>query len=148
MSPSSSTCRAYVDRLIAAYCRTSGTLHRARPADRRLAAELHDRGVPLEIVASALLLATARRTLRPETAPPLEPVRSLHYYLPVIEELLARPPAAGFLRHLADTLERLGAELEIPTSPRLLHLTSADAEPVSRFHPPHRYDQSPRLRRG
>jgi hypothetical protein len=103
------TRRQYVARLIAAYCRTAGTLHRARPIDRRLAAKLYDRGVPLDIVTTALLLATARRTHRPADARPLGPVRSLHYFLPVIDELLASPPPPGYARHLELALDRLGA---------------------------------------
>lgn len=98
----------YVARLIAAYCRTAGTLHRARPVDRRLAAELYDRGVPLDIATTALLLATARRSHRPADARPLGPVRSLHYFLPVIDELLASPPPPGYARYLEHALERLG----------------------------------------
>lgn len=52
----------------------------------------------------ALALATARRRARPADATPLAPVRSLHYYLPVIEELLAQPPADGYLEYLREHL--------------------------------------------
>jgi hypothetical protein len=37
------------------------------------------------------LLASVRRAARRPDAIPLEPIRSLHYFLPVIEELLHTP---------------------------------------------------------
>jgi hypothetical protein len=44
------------------------------------------------------LLATLRRAERPlDTLPP---VRSLHHFVPVIDELLASPPDPGYLRDL------------------------------------------------
>jgi len=74
--------------------------NRARTADRRLAATLHQQGIPLDIVAAAFVLATARRHYRDPEAPALSPVHSLHYYLPVIDELRTNPPAAGYREHL------------------------------------------------
>lgn len=97
----------YVRQLIAAYRRLPHTLGRSRPADRHLAADLHRKGVPLATVEAALLLAIARRQARPPDATPLPPIRSLHYFLPVIEELLQQPPPDGYLEslrlRLADT---------------------------------------------
>lgn len=95
---------AYVRQLIAAYRRLPGTLGRPRSADRRLADDLHRRGVPLATVEAALLLATARRRVRPPVAAPLPPIRSLHYFLPIIEELLQHPPPAGYLATLRTRL--------------------------------------------
>ena len=90
----------YVRQLIAAYRRLPGTLGRPRPADRQLAVDLHRRGVPLDTVAAALLLAAARRAARSCDAPPLPPIRSLHYVLPIIDELLHHPPPAAYLDSL------------------------------------------------
>jgi len=42
-----------------------------RRPDRLFAAQLHERGVPLETVENALTLAAARRSVRPDDAPPL-----------------------------------------------------------------------------
>lgn len=94
----------YVATVLAAYRRTPGTLGTVRPADRRLAADLHDRGVPLAVVEAALSLAAARRTTQPDGTPPLDPIRSLHYFLPVITELLERPPDPAYLAYLERTL--------------------------------------------
>jgi hypothetical protein len=90
----------YVRQLLAAYRRLPDTLGRTRPADRRLAADLRRRGVPLATVEAALLLAIARRRARPPGADPLQPIRSLHYFLPIIEELRRQPLPEGYLELL------------------------------------------------
>jgi len=77
--------REYVRAVLAAYVELGDTPDRARPADRALAAQLFDREIPLNLVRDALILAYARRTLRPPDTPPLPPVRSLYYFMPVIE---------------------------------------------------------------
>ena len=104
MSQSPNDHAAYVRAVITCYRRVIGAGVRARPGDHRLAADFHRRGVPFAIVEMALLLATARRRARPSTAPPLSPVRSLHYYLPVVEELLQSPPPDVYLEHLRQSV--------------------------------------------
>ena len=52
--------REYVRRLLETYRTTPGTSG-VRRQDRLLAAQLHQRGVPLEAVEHALTLAAARR---------------------------------------------------------------------------------------
>lgn len=91
---------AYIRCVLDLYLSIPDTPNRARTADRRLAATLHQKAIPLDIVASAFVLATARRYYRDPEAPTLPPVRSLHYYLPVIDELLANPPAAGYREYI------------------------------------------------
>ena len=92
----------YVQEVLRLYRRLPGTPARPRWADRQLAGELHRRGIPLGIVEVALRLATARRNTRPTDADPLPPVRSLHYFLPVIDELPPGPPPDGYLNYLRD----------------------------------------------
>jgi hypothetical protein len=75
----------YVAAVLEAYEALPDTACRPRPADRALAHQLFAEQVPLPLVLDALLLAHARRHLNPP-APPT-PVRSLHYFLPVIREL-------------------------------------------------------------
>jgi hypothetical protein len=53
-----------------------------------LAAQLYQRGVSVSVIENALVLAATRRLIRPTNAPPLGTVRSLAYFLPVIEEVL------------------------------------------------------------
>lgn len=69
--------------------------------DRRLAGQLFDRCVPFELIHAALLLAILRRSARP-AAPPLPAIRSLHYFLPLIDEFIASPPDPDYVRYLHD----------------------------------------------
>ena len=52
------------------------------------------------MVYAAMILAVARRTFRPEDAPPLAPIATLHYFRPVIDELLAEPPEPDYLSYI------------------------------------------------
>jgi hypothetical protein len=92
--------RDYVRRLLEVYCATPGTCGTARRPDRLLAAQLHQRGVSLEVVENALTLAAARRLARPADAPPLGTIRSLAYFSPVIEEVLSLPVSPEYFRYL------------------------------------------------
>ena len=95
----------YVERLLHLYRQTPGTLGQLRKADRTLAAKLYDRGVPLQTVDDALTLVTARRAFRPPDAPPLDPIATLHYVLPVIHELQTEPPILGYIGYLRSRLD-------------------------------------------
>ena len=88
---------------------TAGTSGAVRRADRLLAAQLHERGVPAEAVENALILAAARRLIRPTGAPPLATVRSLAYFLPVIDEVLQMQAGPEYFRHVRGKLQRLTA---------------------------------------
>jgi hypothetical protein len=79
----------YIRHVLDAYSKTPGTMGTVRRPDRLVAAQLHQRGVPLIAVENALLLAAARRMIRPTDAAPLGAIRSLAYFLPVIEEVLS-----------------------------------------------------------
>ena len=92
--------REYVRRLLEAYRATPGTCGAVRRPDRWLAAQLHQRGVPLEAVENALTLAAARRLARPADAPPLGTIRSLAYFSPVIEEVLTLQVSPEYFHHL------------------------------------------------
>lgn len=95
---------AYVQAVLSLYRRLPDTALRPRPADRRLAAELYRRGVRLDVLEVALRLAAGRRLARPRDAEPLPPIRSLHYFLPVIDELPQAPPPDGYLEYLRETV--------------------------------------------
>ena len=98
--------REYVRRLLAAYRATPGTSGAVRPADRVLAAQLHQRGVPLEAVENAFVLAAARRLIRPVGAAPMGTIRSLAYFSPVIEEVLQLKVSQEYFQHLRHKLQR------------------------------------------
>ena len=97
----------YVRRVLEAYHTTAGTCGTVRRVDRFLAAQLHERGVPAEAVENALILAAARRIIRPAGAPPLTTVRSLAYFSPVIEEVLQIEAGQEYFRHVRGKLQRL-----------------------------------------
>jgi len=101
--------REYVWRLLVAYRTTPGTCGVVRRADRLLAAQLHERGVPVETVENALTLAAVRRLMRPEESTPLSTVRSLAYFVPVIEEVLQTKASPDYFRYLRRKLDRFPA---------------------------------------
>lgn len=92
----------YVQRVIGLYRLMPGTTGHIRRSDRQLAGSLHDRGISLDIVSVALLLAAARRTFR--SGEPLPPISSLHYIRPVIEELLVRPAIPDYISYICRKL--------------------------------------------
>ena len=79
-----------------------GTLGHIRRSDRQLAGNFHDRGVSINIVAAAMLLAAARRTFR--SGEPLPPISSLHYIRPLIDELLLDPATPDYVSYLCRKL--------------------------------------------
>jgi hypothetical protein len=81
----------YVQRLLQLYRSTPGVLGRLRPADRALARQLYDQRIPLYVVADALIVAAARRARHNAFSTALPPIRSLHYFLGVVREMLERP---------------------------------------------------------
>ena len=66
-----------------------------RRKDRLLAAALYHRRVPVTAVENAMLLAASRRIFRSPDALPLQPIRSLYYVLPVIDEECKNFKAGG-----------------------------------------------------
>ena len=98
--------RDYVRRLLESYRATPGTSGAVRRADRVLAAQLHERGVPLEAVENAFVLAATRRMIRPADAAPLGTIRSLAYFSPVIEEVLQLQVSQEYFQYLRHKLQR------------------------------------------
>jgi hypothetical protein len=96
--------------VLEAYRNTPGTCGKIRRADRELAQEFFRRGIPFLQVENALVLALSRRVLRPPDAPPLGIVRSLAYFVPVIEEVLSSRNriADEYYQHLRERLQQLG----------------------------------------
>src|ERR1035437_142915 len=97
--------RDYVRRLLEAYRATPGTSGAVRRPDRLLAAQLHERGVPLEAVENAFVLAATRRMIRTADAAPLGTIRSLAYFSPVIEEVLQLQVSQEYFQYLRHKLQ-------------------------------------------
>jgi hypothetical protein len=94
----------YVKAVLAAYVSLPGTPERPSRRDRQLARQLHRRGVPLETIRGAFLLAAARRTFRRPEAEPLGPIRTLFYFLHLIDEVTDEPLDRGYLDYIVKKL--------------------------------------------
>lgn len=101
-----SNSETYAEAVLRLYVQLPDTSGRVRPADRRLALQLHTRQIPLPTVESALLLASARRCCRPSHRPPLPQIRALAYFLPAIDEVLQQPLPANYIDYLRAKLFR------------------------------------------
>ena len=99
----------YLRCLLEAYRATPGTCGAVRRPDRLVATRLYERGVPLTAVENAFALAAVRRMIRPDGAAPLPAVRSLAYFLPVIDEVLATDVDPRYYQHVRDKLQRLAS---------------------------------------
>lgn len=97
----------YVTRVLDQYVRLPGTLRRVLRQDRRTAVGLYRRGVGLGTIENAFVLAIARRTFRSDAAQ-LEPIRCLHYFVPVVDELMVEPPLPEYLDYLKSRLITAG----------------------------------------
>jgi hypothetical protein len=106
-SASTEAGRIYVEAVLDRYLWLPGTPRRASRHDRRLARALYERGIALPTVQAALLLGAARRSFRAVDAPLLPPVRTLHYFLPLVEEVLQSPLSAGYDEYLESKLRPL-----------------------------------------
>ncbi len=100
----------YIRQVLKAYRKTPGTTGTIRRPDRMLAAQLFQRGVPASVIESAFVLAATRRLMRSADAPPLGPIRSLAYFLPVIEEVLDMRVSPEYFQHVRRKLERIARE--------------------------------------
>jgi hypothetical protein len=113
----------YVAAVLTLYVDLPDTPLRASIPDQRQARLWFDRGIPLEVVETALLLACIRRTMRPANMPPLPRIRSLAYFQPVIEELLEHPVPGGYLQYLRLKLRGVGGN---PGSAKVQKSTFSD----------------------
>ena len=97
----------YIRQVLEAYRTTPGTMGTVRRADRMLAAQLYQRGLSVRVIENALVLAATRRLIRPADAPPLGTIRSLAYFLPVIEEVLELRVSPDYFQYLRHKLARV-----------------------------------------
>jgi hypothetical protein len=98
---------AYIEAVLSTYTDMPETPMKAAASDRKTARELLERAVPLPTVQTALVLGSVRRLGRPPEYPRLQPVRSLAYFLPVIEELLESPIPDDYGLYLRAKLKQL-----------------------------------------
>src|ERR1700691_6234841 len=97
----------FIRRVLEAYRKTPGTMGTVRRPDRVVALQLYQRGISVSVIENAFVLAATRRLMRPADAPPLGTIRSLAYFLPVIEEVLSMRFGPEYFQHVRRKLERV-----------------------------------------
>jgi hypothetical protein len=97
----------YVRRVLEAYRRTPGTMGTVRRPDRVVALQLYQRGISVSVIENAFVLAATRRLMRPADAPPLGTIRSLAYFLPIIEEVQELRVSPDYFQYLRHKLDRI-----------------------------------------
>lgn len=121
---------AYVAAVLMLYTDLPDTPLRPSSQDQAMARRLHQQGVPLPLVESALLLASRRRLIRPGL-PPLPRIRSLAYLQSVIAERQEHPLPEGYLDYLRLKFQQAAN----PCGPRL---SWAQVRCLRAFDPPGR----------
>lgn len=95
----------YVSKVLDLYMQLPETPNRFSRTDLRLAQQLYEEKVTATDIELAMLLATARRFFRRTSAHPLGPIRSLYYFLPVLEELRKHPLPEGYQQYLRQKVQ-------------------------------------------
>jgi hypothetical protein len=90
----------YVTEVLKLYLQLPETPTKANSNDKITAIGFNERNIPMSTVESAFLLASVRRLGRSPDLPPLSPIRSLAYFLPVIQEILNNPISDDYLKYL------------------------------------------------
>ena len=104
----------YVRSVLALYTELPHTPKRPRPDDRFVVSRLERQKHPLLRVQAALLLGTARRVFRRDDSDPLMPIRSVRFFIPVIDELRFAHVDQGYVNYLARKLaDFLGKDLPL-----------------------------------
>ena len=100
---------AFVAAVLELYLELPDTPLRFNSSDQALAQRLRQQQVSLQVIEAALLLGSLRRLMRPSSLPPLSRIRSLAYFLPVIDELAQQPVSASYLQYLRLKLRSLSS---------------------------------------
>jgi hypothetical protein len=107
MNPSGATPQQqFVQAVLDRYRQTPGVLGHIRRADRELALRLYAQRIPFYVIDRACTLAAARRIRNNAFSTPPPPIRSLHYLVPVIQEVLERPPGYREIEELRQQLHQ------------------------------------------
>jgi hypothetical protein len=107
--PELSPRQRYVESVVELYRRVPG-IRGLRRATRTLAGKLYDRGISLDTVRDAVLLATSRRVFRSAEAGTLQAIATLHYFLPVIDEIQNDHPGDAYLNYVRHRLQHVEPE--------------------------------------
>jgi hypothetical protein len=90
----------YINQLLQLYVQQSDTPNRFSRYDRKLAEHLFNEGVSLDEMKAAFLLGSARRAAKKPNSFALGPIRSLHYFLPILQEVRRNQLPPDYLNYL------------------------------------------------
>jgi len=122
-SRTKTTLSPYVRSVLQLYTELPFTPPKPTADDSFVAQKLQRQRIPLRRVHAALLLGSARRLFRADSTEPLLPIRSIRYFLPVINELAFAHVDPAYVDYLRRKLsEFLGWEV-VPKS-----ISSADRD--------------------
>jgi hypothetical protein len=99
--------KKYITYLIRLYVTLPETPSRATSYDHDVASSWFANGTPISIAESALILGFVRRLRRKPNGFPLPPIRTLSYFLPVIEELRQYPPNPSYIDYCREQLDSI-----------------------------------------
>jgi hypothetical protein len=115
-------CQRFVQTVLHWYTSLPDTPPRARTDDRWVALRFYRERIPLSLIEAAFLLGTVRRIFRNhELDGPVYPIRSIRYFLPVIQELQTEgvdPRYVDYLRAKLSSHVTLTSPPPVPTPQR------------------------------
>ena len=97
----------FVHEVLELYLTIPDTPNRFSAHDCHIAKVWFDQGVSILQIQQAMLLAQIRRGYRRSTDPPLNPIRSLHYFAPILQELQRQPMDEKYFSYLQLKLKHL-----------------------------------------
>jgi hypothetical protein len=122
---------SYVESVRKRFMTLGCTSARFSPSDERLAGSFEQKGIPLAVIEDAMLVGACRKYVSWLNSGPSAPISSLHYFEPIIEEVMERPFPTGYrdyMRLQMDKLARLHAERAEEKGPEDVCSSAAGAE--------------------
>ena len=99
----------FVEQVLALYLTADGAPGRISRSDRLLVGAWYDQEVTMDEIETAFVLTIARRRFRDPALPPLAPIRSLQYFVPVLAEVRRNAIPVDYVSYLRHKLARLGS---------------------------------------
>jgi hypothetical protein len=94
----------FVEAVLHMYVALPETPDRFNGHDSLIAARWQQEGYTLLQIQQAMTLARVRRRFRRSTDPPLNPIHSLQYFTPILQELQRQPMGEKYFRYLQQKL--------------------------------------------
>lgn len=98
----------FIEQVLTLYLTAEGTPGRLSRSDRQLAGAWYDQAVTMDEIEIVLILTIARRRFRDPALPPLAPIRSLSYFVPVLAEVRSNSIPVDYVSYLRRKLTRTG----------------------------------------